>query len=160
MAKKVTKVHGMTPLQALIDTRMREKGWTPKDVESRGVRHATLHRYMNPVVLKQLPRRSVLEALAAGLELDVADVEQAAIESLTGRPAHPWRGSLEFERVDGDLDVAIVVERVDRMPISQEDLQRGTEAVFRMIDDHRTADVIPLPSSRAARKRPPKNRQT
>ena len=82
MARGDADAAGMSPLQRLILDRMREQGWSPKDVEDRGVKHATLHRYMNPVVLHQLPRRAVVEALADGLRLPVEKVEEAALASL------------------------------------------------------------------------------
>ena len=73
----------MSPLQRLVLGRMRERGWDPKTVEERGpVTHATLHRYMNPVVLKQLPRQDVLRSLAAGLDLTYEDVRDAAMASI------------------------------------------------------------------------------
>lgn len=127
MARKVTKVPGMTPLQALVLGRMREKQWDAKAVEARGVSHATLHRYMNPVVLRQLPRQRILESLASALDLSVDTVRQAAVESLVGQP-EGWRGSVHLAR-QGDLDIAIVVERVDRLPITEADLSEGVEAV-------------------------------
>jgi hypothetical protein len=77
-----THAAGMSPLQALILDRMRSRGWTPKDVEDRGVAHATLHRYMNPVELKQPPRSSVLQSLASALDLPLARVQRAAVESV------------------------------------------------------------------------------
>lgn len=78
----VAHAPGMSPLQALILNRMRERGWTPKQVEDRGVTHATLHRYMNPVALRQPPRKAVLEQLARALDLPLGRVEQAAVESV------------------------------------------------------------------------------
>lgn len=151
MPKKVTKVRGITPLQALVVGRMTDKGWDPKTVEDRGVAHATLHRYMNPVELRQLPRRDVLEALARGLQLDVEDVRQAAVESLTGRPSTEWRGGLELKRQD-DLIVGVVVERIDRMPISEEDLQRGLDLAAKALQA-RSSDYARAASKGKARGR-------
>lgn len=105
----------MSPLRRLILDRMREKGWDPKDVEGRGVKHATLHRYMNPVEMLQLPRRSVLEALAAGLQLPVPVVTQAAKDSVgwngdatavetDARPASPPSLSVVPSRVESSQD--------------------------------------------------------
>ncbi|MGZ6836795.1 MAG: helix-turn-helix domain-containing protein [Blastococcus sp.] len=73
---------GMNPLQALIHRRMVERGWTPQDVEARGVSHATLHRYMNPLVLKSPPRRDTLQKLANALDLPLSEVERAGVESV------------------------------------------------------------------------------
>lgn len=75
---------GMTPLQALILDRMAAKDWSPAEVEGRGITHATLHRYMNPVTMRQLPRQSTLDQLAAALDLPVVKIREAAWASLTG----------------------------------------------------------------------------
>jgi hypothetical protein len=82
LRKTGTHSPGMSPLQRLILDRMRGKGWTAKQVEDRGVSHATLHRYMNPVQLRQPPRKSVLQSLATALDLPLRAVEQAAVESV------------------------------------------------------------------------------
>lgn len=83
MARRSSEPDGMTPLQRLIVERMLDQRWEPRDVEQRGgVSHATLHRYMQPVVLKQLPRQSVLRQLADGLRLPEARVRAAAVASL------------------------------------------------------------------------------
>lgn len=87
MAKAGTNAGGMNPLQRLILDRMRERGWTPQDVEARGVTHATLHRYMNPLQLKTLPRQQVLASLAQALELPVEKVRAAAFAAIAGTPA-------------------------------------------------------------------------
>lgn len=83
MAGRRAHAPGMSPLQALIVNRMRQRGWSPKQVEDRGVAHATLHRYMNPVELSQPPRKAVLQSLADALELPLAKVQQAAVESVS-----------------------------------------------------------------------------
>ncbi len=130
MKKQVTKVRGMSPLQALIVERMRVRGWDAKQVEARGVTHATLHRYMNPVHLRQLPRRSVIQALALALEIDESEVREAAVASLTGVMARPeWRASCGPFRVASGLDVTVLVERIDRLSITGEDLEEGLEAI-------------------------------
>ena len=74
----------MTPLRALILGQMEARRWDPKDVEERGIAHATLHRYMNPLRMKTLPRSDVLTALATSLDLPLERVRQAAWESLEG----------------------------------------------------------------------------
>lgn len=77
----------MNPLQRLILDQMHKRGWSPKQVEARGVSHATLHRYMNPVKLQTLPRRQILEALAAALDLPLEAVRAAAMATIG------WDGS-------------------------------------------------------------------
>lgn len=102
MARADTNPAGMAPLQRLILDRMREKRWEPKHVEARGVKHATLHRYMNPIQLLQLPRRSVLEDLAHGLQLPVEEVTQAAKDSVGWDSTKDlaWRNSRPDVEVD------------------------------------------------------------
>jgi len=132
MPKKVTRVDGMSPLQALITTRMQEKGMDAPAVEARGVKHATLHRYMNPVHLRQLPRAAVLEALAQALELDVEDVRQAAKDSI-GRPEPAsWRRTLELFP-QGPFDLRVVVSRRDRLPLTDQEFYRGLRLVEDML---------------------------
>jgi hypothetical protein len=72
----------MYPLQRLVLDQMRDRGWSPKQVEDRGVKHATLHRYMNPLVLRGLPRQESLKQLADALDLDFERVLQAAKDSV------------------------------------------------------------------------------
>lgn len=78
---------GMSPLQRLILDRMRERGWSPRDVEARGIKHATLHRYMNPLVMRSLPRESVMRDLSEALGLPLDEVKRAAWASLTSPDA-------------------------------------------------------------------------
>ncbi len=108
MAGEGTQPSGMSPLQALILGRMRDKGWTPKQVEERGVSHATLWRYMNPVRLSSPPRKSVMQSLANALDLPVSEVQRAAVESV-GYLYAPGPGRLEsIPTPDGDPLVAYV----------------------------------------------------
>lgn len=132
MAKQVTRVVGMSPLRALITERMREKGWDAPTVEGRGVKHATLHRYMNPLVLRQLPRASVLEALAGALELDVEDVRQAAKDSIGDVEPRAWRRWLELSG-PGPHDMSIVISRRDRLPMTHEEFIRALKEVERRL---------------------------
>lgn len=119
MPRRVTKVSGMTPLQALILDRMRERGWTPKQVEERGVTHATLHRYMNPVRLKQLPRQSVLDQLSAALELPVSTIRLAAMDSIEGAE-QPWRRT--STHLTRKYELFIVVDKRDRTSMTDREM--------------------------------------
>ena len=134
MAKRGTKARGMTPLQALVLSRMQEKQWDARTVESRGVTHATLHRYMNPVQLRQLPRQAVLEGLAKALQLDVEVVRQAAKDSVGTAPEREVGvakyGPFSVD-VDDGLVAHILIERIDRLPVSDLDVERGIAAVRR-----------------------------
>lgn len=109
MAERRAHAPGMSPLQALIVNRMRDRGWSPKQVEDRGVAHATLHRYMNPVVLNQPPRKSVLQSLATALDLPLSSVQQAAVESVSYDYTHAERNELPLAEVS--LEQAIENEK-------------------------------------------------
>ena len=101
MAEQRSEPDGMAPLQRLIVERMREQGWEPKDIEARGVKHATLHRYMKPVRLKNLPRQEVLQTLATALTLNYDAVLEAAMGSVG------WDGTgARVVRLHGSLDDA------------------------------------------------------
>src|SRR5689334_804441 len=119
MPRKALRVVGMTPFQALITERMREKGWAPADVEARGVAHSTLHRYMQPTPLLTLPRPAVLNKLAKALDLSVEQLRAAAMETVggpAGGTAHgypPWRGVQGPYAVRPGLSAWILVERSD-----------------------------------------------
>lgn len=123
MARADTDPAGMTPLQVLILERMRQKGWDAKQVEDRGVKHATLHRYMNPIEMKQLPRQAVIQALAGALDLNEEDVLQAAKDSVAGARVR-FRSLHEFEDLEA-FKVSVFVERHDGTPPSDEDRGRA-----------------------------------
>jgi transcriptional regulator with XRE-family HTH domain len=72
----------MTPLAALVNEQMRKKGWTPQQVQDRGVSHSTLFRYMKNTRLRQPPRADTLQALANALDLPLSDVQKAAVDSV------------------------------------------------------------------------------
>lgn len=114
MPTRRTHAEGMPPLQALIINTMRERGWSPKQVEDRGVSHATLHRYMNPVELRQPPRKSILRDLATALDLPLSKVERAAVDSVgygystTDEPAEPIPARMVVsieEAIEADPDL-------------------------------------------------------
>lgn len=128
MADRRAHAPGMSPLQALIINRMRERGWSPKQVEDRGVAHATLHRYMNPVELSQPPRKSVLQSLATALDLPLSRVQQAAVESVSYDYEHPERPVAE-PRVS--LEQAIDDDE-DLHPVARAHL-RNQLAILRMV---------------------------
>ncbi len=158
MAKRVTRIEGMSPLQALVTSRMRELSLDPQAVEKRGVKHATLHRYMNPVRLFQMPRVAILEAFAKALEVDVDEVRQAAKDSLGETPKNDWRITYELGDVNGKLAVTVLIDRIDRLPCTVDDMQRGLDALLdslRDTDAQEQADAFPV----AARRGTPLRRQ-
>lgn len=130
MARRVTKVVGMTPLQALVVNRMREQGWEPKDVEQRGVAHATLHRYMQPTPLKGLPRERVMRELADALTLNYDEVLAAAMATVAGP-----NGDLASRKSWGPITVtknvhaSLVVERTDGSEVSPIDVDMAIDAM-------------------------------
>jgi hypothetical protein len=95
----------MNPLQRLILDRMHERGWSAKDVEDRGVKHATLWRYMNPVQLRQPPRRQVLEQLAMALDLPFEKVQRAAFETVDASLAADGVTTIRGDDISDELRV-------------------------------------------------------
>lgn len=81
-ARKGTNADDMPPLQKLILEQMHRRSWSPAQVEERGIKHATLHRYMQRVELRTMPRESTLKELAAALDLDEHQVRDAAYRSM------------------------------------------------------------------------------
>lgn len=164
MARKDTNVEGMTPLQALIVTRMTERGWTPPQVEKRGVKHATLHRYMNPVQLRTLPRQSVLADLAKALDLTVEEVRDAAVRSLDSEQDESWRRSLRrYSGHPAKPNWEFVVSRADRRPLTDEQffeaLRDMAESIDKgVIEAFESAVDDPKDYARAGRKGIPRKR--
>lgn len=164
MARSAPHPEGMSPLQALIVTTMDRKKLTRQDVEANGVKHATLARYIKPMVLQQTPRPATLRAIADGLGIDLAEVEEAAKASV-GAASPAWRGQ-KVLALDRGLDVRLIVDRVDRKPITEADLWAGSEAMLAALKaEHRKAASVtrlpqadPLTLPHAARKRAPKRR--
>lgn len=136
MARRVTKVVGMTPLQALVVNRMREQGWEPKDVEKRGVAHATLHRYMQPTPLKGLPRERVMKELAEALTLNYDQVLEAAMATVAGPNGDlVSRKTWGPVRVTKDVHVSLVVERTDGKDVSPIDVDMAIDSMRSALAD-------------------------
>lgn len=72
----------MSPLQRLIVERMKARGWSNQHVEDRGVPHATLMRYINPLTMKAPPREATLRQLADALDLSFEQLRDAALASM------------------------------------------------------------------------------
>lgn len=158
----------MSPLQSLITGRMREQGWEPKDVEARGVKHATLHRYMNPVELRQLPRRDVLESLAEGLVLPYDRVLQAAKDTVgwTAGQSAPLHAVPDSEPDVPDL-IAAVRAHPGLLPEAKEHLinqiglllrvqaAAGPDAVRAAYDEQLHAELAAQPTRTGKRPRRP-----
>lgn len=82
MARRDTDADGMPPLQRLIVEQMRRKGWSPQQVEDRGVSHSTLYMYTQPLTLRSLPRDATIDKLAEALDLTPDQIREAAWQSI------------------------------------------------------------------------------
>jgi len=103
----------LNPLQALIQQRLRERGWSYGDVARRGgVPRSTVYTLAITRNLARPPRPATLDGLAKGLDLPVSAVRAAAAES-TGLhyydevPAEPQR--------TGDRDRELLIASIDEL---------------------------------------------
>ena len=72
----------LNPLQRLIQQRLRERGWSYREVARRGgLPHSTVHTLASTRNLARPPRPATIDALAKGLEVPVSAVRAAAAES-------------------------------------------------------------------------------
>jgi len=72
----------LNPLQRLIQQRLRERGWSYREVARRGgLPHSTVHTLAATRNLARPPRPATLDGLAKGLDLPVSAVRAAAAES-------------------------------------------------------------------------------
>lgn len=136
---------GMSPLQTLVIEQMRRHGWGPKDVEDRGVAHATLHRYMNPVKLSQLPRRSVRQSLADALGVPFDRVTEAAMASIDWSPERQdlRHGAPTSALVSqpGDSVLSAIEHDPLLLPEAKEHLQRQYLLLKRLSPDPETTAI-------------------
>jgi len=103
----------LNPLQALIQQRLRERGWSYGDVARRGgVPRSTVYTLAITRNLARPPRPATLDGLAKGLDLPVSAVRAAAAQS-TGLhyydevPAEPPR--------PGDRDRELLIASIDEL---------------------------------------------
>jgi transcriptional regulator with XRE-family HTH domain len=74
--------HALNPLQRLIRQRLRERGWSYREVARRGgLPHSTVHTLATTRNLARPPRPATIDALAKGLDVPVSAVRAAAAES-------------------------------------------------------------------------------
>ena len=72
----------LNPLQRLIQQRLRERGWSYREVARRGgLPHSTVHTLAATRNLGRPPRPATIDALAKGLEVPVSAVRAAAAAS-------------------------------------------------------------------------------
>ena len=131
--------HAFNPLQRLIRQRLREQGWSYREVARRGgLPHSTVYTLATTRNLARPPRPATIDALAQGLDVPVSAVRAAAAES-TGLhyygeapagPEHP--GDQERDLLIASIDeltpedrrhVAALVESL-RKKASQEPTER------------------------------------
>src|SRR6201986_480435 len=105
----------ITPLQRLIQQRMREESWSYGDVARRGgLPRSTVYTLATTRNLVRPPRPATIDALAKGLDVPVSMVRSAAAES-TGLhyydapPAEPRRG------VPGDPERELLIASIDEL---------------------------------------------
>src|SRR2546429_1146413 len=71
----------LNPLQRLIQQRLREQGWSYREVARRGgLPHSTVHTLASTRNLARPPRPATIDALAKGLDVPVSVVRAAAAE--------------------------------------------------------------------------------
>jgi len=72
----------LNPLQRLIQQRLRERGWSYREVARRGgLPHSTVYTLAMTRKLARPPRPATIDALAKGLDVPVSAVRAAAAES-------------------------------------------------------------------------------
>jgi len=101
----------LNPLQRLIQQRLRERGWSYREVARRGgLPHSTVHTLAATRNLARPPRPATIDALAKGLDVPVSAVRAAAAASTglhyydeaPGEPENP--GDPERELLIASLD--------------------------------------------------------
>jgi transcriptional regulator with XRE-family HTH domain len=108
----------LNPLQRLIQQRLRERGWSYREVARRGgLPHSTVHTLAATRNLARPPRPATIDALAKGLDVPVSAVRAAAAASTglhyydeaPGEPENP--GDPERELLIASIDELTPEER-------------------------------------------------
>jgi transcriptional regulator with XRE-family HTH domain len=103
----------LNPLQALIQQRLRERGWSYGDVARRGgVPRSTVYTLAITRNLARPPRPATLDGLARGLDLPVTAVRAAAAES-TG--LHYYDEAPGGAQRPGDPEREILIASIDEL---------------------------------------------
>jgi transcriptional regulator with XRE-family HTH domain len=101
----------LNPLQRLVQQRLRERGWSYREVARRGgLSHSTVYTLATTWNLVRPPRPATIDALAQGLDVPVSAVRAAAAESTglhyydeaSAGPDHP--GDRERELLIASID--------------------------------------------------------
>jgi len=108
----------LNPLQRLIQQRLRERGWSYREVARRGgLPHSTVHTLAATRNLARPPRPATIDALAKGLDVPVSAVRAAAAASTglhyydeaPGEPENP--GDPERDLLIASIDELTPEER-------------------------------------------------
>jgi len=103
----------LNPLQRLIQQRLREQGWSYREVARRGgLPHSTVHTLAATRNLARPPRPATIDALAKGLDVPVAVVRAAAAES-TG--LHYYDEVPAGPKALGDQERELLVASIDEL---------------------------------------------
>jgi transcriptional regulator with XRE-family HTH domain len=103
----------LNPLQRLIRQRLRERGWSYREVAKRGgLPHSTVHTLAATRNLTRPPRPATIDALAKGLDVPVSAVRAAAAES-TG--LHYYDNAPAGQEQRGDQDRELLIASIDEL---------------------------------------------
>ena len=103
----------LNPLQRLIQRRLRERGWSYREVARRGgLPHSTVHTLAATRNLGRPPRPATIDALAKGLDVPVSAVRAAAAES-TG--LHYYDEAPSGPENPGDPERELLIASIDEL---------------------------------------------
>ena len=103
----------LNPLQRLIQQRLRERGWSYREVARRGgLPHSTVHTLASTRNLARPPRPATIDALAKGLDVPVSAVRAAAAES-TG--LHYYDQAPAGPENPGDPERELLIASIDEL---------------------------------------------
>jgi len=103
----------LNPLQRLIRQRLRERGWSYREVARRGgLPHSTVYTLATTQNLGRPPRPATIDALAKGLNLPVSAVRAAAAES-TG--LHYYGEAAAGREDPGDRERELLIASIDEL---------------------------------------------
>jgi transcriptional regulator with XRE-family HTH domain len=103
----------LNPLQRLIQQRLRERGWSYREVARRGgLPHSTVHTLAATRNLARPPRPDTIDALAKGLDVPVSAVRAAAAAS-TG--LHYYDETPAGPENPGDPERELLIASIDEL---------------------------------------------
>jgi len=103
----------LNPLQRLIQQRLRERGWSYREVARRGgLPHSTVHTLAATRNLARPPRPATIDALAKGLDVPVSAVRAAAAAS-TG--LHYYDEAPAGPENPGDPERELLIASIDEL---------------------------------------------